>query len=222
MYNESFIQHQPRNATLSTGLKVMGEGVVTTAPDQAEILLGVITEGASVEDTQQQNATAIARVVQTITSLGIGQEAIQTSTYRVDPQYDFIEGVQVFRGYRVVHLLQVTIAQIELVGTVIDSVVQAGANSIASIHFSVRDLDTYYQRALVQAIEQAKDKARVMSNALGVSLQPIPMQVIEMDKTISNRTSYPTVLSAHTNGTSIQGGELTISAMVQLEYAIQT
>ncbi|WP_332697412.1 SIMPL domain-containing protein [Halalkalibacter lacteus] len=208
---QTVIRNQNQN------MKVVGEGTVTTTPDRVLITLGVVTEDKSVVAAQQENAAAITAIIQGLTELGIQEESIQTTVYRIDPQYDFIEGEQVFRGYRVAHLLQVTIDQVELTGTIIDSAVENGANSIASITFTMRDPSSIYLAALTNALENAREKAKVISNTLGVTLNPTPIQVKELNQTIAQQ-AYPKVLSAQVGSTPIQEGQLTIEAAIEAEF----
>ncbi|WP_332629002.1 SIMPL domain-containing protein [Halalkalibacter flavus] len=216
-YNTPMSYGQERNVNHQQPLlKVIGEGSVTAAPDRVQILLGAITEEATVQSAQQENATIISAVIEAITGLGVPQESIQTSTYRIDPQYDFIEGEQVFRGYRVAHILQITLDQVEQSGAIIDAAVQQGANTVPSITFTFQDPSTFYQEALVEAIENANQKATIMSNTIGVSLNPIPLRVTEINKQAA--VPYPTVLSAQAAVTPIQEGELTITAAVEVEF----
>ncbi|KHF38848.1 SIMPL domain-containing protein [Halalkalibacter okhensis] len=197
-------------------LKVIGEGSISAAPDRVQILLGVITEDVTVQSAQQENTATISAVIEAVTDLGVPQESIQTSTYRVDPQYDYIEGEQIFRGYRVAHLLQITLDQVEQTGAVIDAAVQQGANTVPSISFTFRNPSAFYQEALVEAIESANQKAIVMSNTMGVSLNPIPLRVTEINQDAA--MPYPTVLSAKAAATPIQEGELSVKAAVEVEY----
>ncbi|MFC0472994.1 SIMPL domain-containing protein [Halalkalibacter kiskunsagensis] len=215
-YNQSR-QGQTLMRNQKQNLKVVGEGSITTTPDRVLITLGVITEDKSVVTAQQENAAAITAIIQGIVELGIQENNIQTTVYRIDPQYDFIEGEQVFRGYRVAHLLQVTVDQVELTGTIIDSAVENGANSIASITFTMRDPSSMYLSALTNALENAREKAQVISNNLGVTLNPTPIQVKELNFTNAQQP-YPKVLSAQVGSTPIQEGQLTVEAAIEVEF----
>jgi uncharacterized protein YggE len=214
-YNQAYLG-QPFHRNQIQVMKVAGEGVVTTTPDRVIITLGVITEDKSVVTAQQENAAAITAIIQGIKDLGVQEDNIQTTVYRIDPQYDFIEGEQVFRGYRVAHLLQVTIEQVDRTGMIIDSAVENGANSIASITFTMRDPSSVYLAALTKAVENAKEKAKVISDNLGVTLNPIPVQIAERNFTDSQ--PYPKVLSAQAGSTPIQEGELSVTAVIEAEF----
>ena len=139
-------------------LTVFGEGTISATPDQVEMRLGVITQNESITTGQQENAAAIAAVIAAMQNLNVQEHQIQTVVYRIDPRYDYIEGVEVFRGYRIVHLLQITLDQ---VGSqpVIDAAVNSGANSIASIQFTLEDPTIVFNQALTQAVDNARSKS---------------------------------------------------------------
>ncbi|ARK30212.1 SIMPL domain-containing protein [Halalkalibacter krulwichiae] len=210
-------QKHTRESETNT-LRVRGEGIVQATPDQVQITMGVTTLNESIIDAQQENAMAINAVISSLIELGIPEQDIQTTVYRIDPEYDYIEGVQVFHGYRVAHLLRVTLDQIGIAGVVIDSAVKNGVNSIASIHYTVKDPSPFYQQALTNAVENALGKAIVLADALNVTLNPTPIDVKEIDRSqIQER--YPTVLAAQTATTAIQPGQLTFEASIEALFS---
>jgi len=198
-------------------LTVFGEGTISATPDQVEMRLGVITQNESITTGQQENAAAIAAVIAAIQNLNVQEHQIQTVVYRIDPQYDYIEGVEVFRGYRIVHLLQITLDQVGIAGPVIDAAVNSGANSIASIQFTLEDPTIVFNQALTQAVVNARSKADTLANSLNVTLNPVPLEVKEVAKgAISER--YPMVLAAQTTPTPIQPGQLIYEVTIEVLF----
>jgi uncharacterized protein YggE len=196
-------------------VKVFGEGTVLATPDQVEIRLGVITQDENILAAQQENTDKMSAVIAAIKEWNVSEEEIQTAVYRIDPEYDFIEGVQVFRGYRIVHLVQVTLDQVNLAGNVIDSAVRSGVNSITSVDFTLKDRSSAYQIALKQAVDNANVKARTIAESLNVTINPIPSQVTEISPyQVPER--YPAVLSAQV--TPIQPGQLSFVASVEVIF----
>ncbi|PYZ96787.1 SIMPL domain-containing protein [Alteribacter lacisalsi] len=206
-----------RNDQTRNILKVKGEGSVSSAPDQANITVGVITEKTEVSAAQQENAAAISAVTDAITALGVPEESIQTVEYRIDTQYDFVDGQQQFRGYRVTHQLRVTLDDIELTGPVVDDAVAAGANSISSIQFSLADPSAFYNEALTLALQDAGRKAETIGEELGVLVDTPPVSVREISPS-TTPVPFQTALYASAEGTPIQPGTLTILAVVETEF----
>ncbi|WP_277674528.1 SIMPL domain-containing protein, partial [Piscibacillus halophilus] len=126
-------------------MTVFGEGIVTTEPNEAVVALGVITQDPDLSMAQGQNAELVNNVIQVLMSEGIPREEIQTIDYSIQPQYVNVDGVQQFRGYQVTHILRVTVAEIARVGQVIDGAVDAGANRVLDIQFSVSHPEVFYQ-----------------------------------------------------------------------------
>lgn len=200
-------------------LTVTGEGTVTAAPDEAIITIGVINESPNLSAAQKENADKTAAVIQALMSLGIPQSDIQTYVYRIEPQYNYENGQQIFRGYRVEHQLQVTVKDISKTGQVIDQAVAAGANSVSSIQFSVSNPNAFYNQALTIAIRNAQEKAISMARALQVTLQPVPVIVQELSQPLPPRPiPFQAAMLAQSAETPIQPGENKIMATVKVEF----
>jgi uncharacterized protein YggE len=210
---------QPFEETKPNRLTVTGEGSVSAVPDQAMITLGVITENRDLSIAQKENAAKTSAVIRSLMSAGISQQDIQTSSYRIEPQYDYQEGQQIFRGYRVEHQLQVTVKDIRQTGQVIDNAVASGANSVSSIQFTVSNPDAFYNQALTAAIQNAQQKAIAMARALQITLQPVPIAVQELSQPLPPRpVPFQAQMLAQGAGTPIQPGENKITATVKIEY----
>ena len=194
-------------------LKVIGKGTVSVKPDLAEIVVGVITEDLQLEVAQEENAKITQEVINSIRALGIPLKNIQTENYSIRPNYDYINGKQVFRGYEVINNLKILISNINNVGEVIDTAVSNGANSLTGIIFIVSDETKYYYEALRRALQDAQNKARVLADQLKVKLNIIPIQINEQNETTS--TPLVMTLKSTSNTTPIEAGENIINADIE-------
>jgi uncharacterized protein YggE len=218
-YNQSGYRNPAANGIKPNRLTVTGEGSVFANPDQATITIGVISENENLSSAQKENTMKSTAVIRSLTALGIPQSDIQTSTYRIEPQYNYENGQQIFKGYRVEHQLQVTIKDLSKTGQVIDTAVANGANSVSSIQFMVSNPDAFYNQALMIAIQNAQQKAVVMANALQVTLNPVPMAVTELSQNVPPRPiPFQAMALAQDSGVPIQAGENKITASVKIEY----
>ncbi|RUQ31629.1 DUF541 domain-containing protein [Peribacillus cavernae] len=198
-------------------LIVSGQKTVQAAPDQAVITLGVITENVDSAAAQQENAAAISKVIKSIAAFGVPEDQMKTVEYRIDPQYDYNDGKQVFRGYKVTHLIQFISTNIKQVGEIIDTAVKNGANTVTSVRFTLSNEEAFYRQALSLAFENAHQKALSMAKTMNVTLGSIPEQVQEVS---AGQPVVPFEMSAYSKvaSTPIQPGELNISAVVKVEY----
>ncbi len=203
---------------VSREMTVTGNGEIIAQPDYVQIQIEVRTEGKDVSLAQQENARIMNRVIESLLALNIPREAIQTTAYTISPNYDYIEGRQVFRGYEVQNAITVKITDISQAGTVIDTAIQNGANHVSAIQFKIEDSDAYYQRALNLALINAIAKAKSMAETMRVPLQPIPIKIVEESQ---NSTPVPYKLAQLSNQeftTPIEQGTISINASVQVKF----
>jgi uncharacterized protein len=198
-------------------LKVEGTGTVRVEPDLAVVILGVVTEDTQLANVQKENARRIADILSTLERMGIDKKDIQTQAYTIDPQYDYVEGRQVFRNYRVVHNLSITVRNVAQIGEIIDAAVQSGANTVNSIRFTVSDPSRLYQQALNAAVEDAQFKAATIAGKLNIQVSRVPVQLTELS--ISNGTPVPKLyIQAAEVSTPVQPGQIEIAARVEATF----
>ena len=124
-------------------------------------------------------------------------------------------------GYRASTTVSVRVEDIGLVGQVIDAVLNAGANQLEGVSFGVQDDQSTRQQALRQAIAEARGKAEVMADALGVSLDAI-ISVTE-DNVLVRRPRMETAraMALQADATPVSPGEVSVSASVSIEYRLK-
>lgn len=212
-------------------IQVSGSGVVSLAADTASLQIGVNTRKESVKEAQKENANLMAAVMEAIKKAGIEEKDIMTSQFNVFSSYEYSTSVLGKETrtpyYEVQNTVTVIIHDLSMVGAVLDAVMEAGANTTYGISFSSTQANEAYQKALTRAVEDAMTKAKVLSAAAGVELG----ELIRIDATqntngyyretygITNSYSYAEKMADA--GTSITGGDLTVTANVVLEYAIR-
>ncbi|MDZ5471041.1 SIMPL domain-containing protein (plasmid) [Bacillus sp. 31A1R] len=200
-------------------IRVTGEGILSVQPDKAEITVGVITENMELVEAQSENSQITTQVIGSLKGLNIAGEDIQTVDYSIFPLYDYIDGKQTFKGYKVEHRLLVTVRDISKVGLVVDTAVRNGANSISNIRFSVTDSNSLYQQALALALNNAFEKASTIANTIQVRLVYTPILVIE--GTSPQKEPIPFAESQFVKGASttpIEPGSLEIKSTVTAVY----
>ena len=79
---------------------------------------------------------------------------------------------QLDRGYQQITTIKITTKKLDAVGDVLDAAVQAGANSVQDVSFSLTPESeaTYKEQALASAAKVAKSKAQTLASASGATL----------------------------------------------------
>src|SRR5262245_28685941 len=76
-----------------------GEGVVKHAPDRAWVTISAESRARTPQEAQQANANAMNAVIARIKDKGIPADAIRTSGYSLQPEFDYQGGKQTLRDY---------------------------------------------------------------------------------------------------------------------------
>ncbi|WP_051280168.1 SIMPL domain-containing protein [Anaerovorax odorimutans] len=193
-------------------MSLIGQGTISVKPDVASVVLGVRTENLQLEIAQDENTMKINQIVSSLKEIGISPNNIQTQSYMIYPQYDFIDNRQILRGYIVIHDLKVTIKDMNTIGNIIDTAIQNGANQVNSITFSVGDPSIYYQQALNLAIDDVLGKAKTLGEKLKINISEVPVQIIE--EGAQNEVPIQPFLMQSKESTPIQTGQIEITARI--------
>lgn len=196
-------------------ITVHGSGTAKAIPDTAIISMGVITEGSNLQNIQQENTASINNVIKSLLSFNIPMEDIQTSFYNIEPRYDYKDGTQIFRGYRVTNMLAVKVKNLKDIGAIIDNAVKSGANRIDNITFTVENPSAYYNEALKLAVKNAEGKAFTLANSLKVQLITPPIKITEESLAVPINEVLMVKSSAET---TVLPGQITITAKITAIY----
>jgi uncharacterized protein YggE len=209
-------------------LTVSETGTVTHTPDTAFVTFGLETTGKSLTDAQRRNSLAMRKVMDRLRDLQIDKELIQTSSFTVSPQYrppanrptEAPPASPEIIGYVVSNMVTVEIRVLDRVGTVIEEVLKAGANSFQGLHWGLRDERSVRLGALKQAAAKAREKAAVLSEALHVKLVRI-LSVNEGGPVMRPTSPMARMaMEVSADEVPILPGELKIEATVTLVYEI--
>ena len=160
-------------------ITVMGRGRVSASPDTAILTIGVTSEGDDLQRIQEENALISSRVIKTLLSHGIQRDNIKTQSYTIEPLYDYTNGNQIFKGYRVSNILITETSRLGDIGAIIDDAVASGANNIQGISFSVKNPDIYYNEALRLALRNAQSKALTLAQEMNIKIDRVPISIQE-------------------------------------------
>lgn len=198
-------------------MTVTGNASLSLNPDKVSIQLEVMTENEQLSLAQQENARKMNQVIKSLVQLRIPQENIQTTAYNINPIYDYIDGEQVFRGYRVSNMITVQIKNIDQAGKIIDVAVQNGVNQVSNIQFSIEDEQIAYQQTLSAALKNAIAEAQVIAETLNINFDPTPIKIVE--ETIANPATFKTFATMDSGvSTPIEPGQIIVRATIKAQF----
>lgn len=167
-------QDAPRVSAEGTLLSVSADGKSEARPDMATINLGVTTEGQTAQAALAENARRMSALTQALRRAGIAERDIQTSNVSVYPQQQYRENQPpLITGYQANNTVTAKIRRIDNTGRVIDAAVGAGGNTVNGVYFSHADPDAQLDVARRDAIAEARRRAELYANALGMRVHRI-------------------------------------------------
>jgi len=222
-----------KKESVRTRLLVTGESDAKVPPDTAVVILSVVTQSHSALDAQQQNARKSEAVIGAVKAAAGPNPEVETSDYSLNPQRDYRGGMPRILGYEARNSVRVTTSTLDSVGAVIDAATGAGANSVDSVNFILRESNQARGKALGEASRQAMQKAEAMAAALngrivrvveqregGVPERPTELTANEASEYaatsggLSNRANYDM-------RTPVAAGQLNVRSQVYLVVEVE-
>jgi uncharacterized protein YggE len=202
-----------------------GEGLVKRAPDRAWVMIGAESRARTAQEAQRLNTDAMTAVNERIKAAGIPADAIQTTGYNLQPEFDYVNGKQTLRGYVARNQVQVRVDALGKTGDVIAAAVATGATNVSGVRFDLKDRDAIEREALRVAVQDARQRANAAASGAGVTVDriirveeqremidvPRPMQMnMAMESRAMQQAAVP-----------IEAGEIEVRARVTLTVAIR-
>lgn len=161
------VAERPRPPSIT----VNGEATIAAEPDQAQIDIGVFTQARTAPDASRENAERLARVLAEVKKLLSKADEVKTSGYSLNPQYRYPQGGKPeIVGYTANNIVRIKTSKLDDVGKLIDAAMQAGANNINRLLFTLKDEEAARLDALRQASAKAKAKAEAIAASLGLKI----------------------------------------------------
>lgn len=202
---------------------VRGEGEVRVPPDVAFLSIATEHRGRTAREAQSQGATAMAAVQQKLTGAGLAKDAIRTTSYDLQPQFDFVDGKQVARGYLARNVIEVRADDVSRVGELLELAIGAGGTSVQGIRFDVKARTQLERQAITRAVADARARATAAAEGAGATV--VAVVRIEEDGVVSRPVEAPVYRMAAAMAADaappIAAGEAVIRATVTLTVSIK-
>ena len=168
---------EPMPATIS----VSGTGEVQAVPDLGQFSFSVQAEGETAEAAQGQSATKMNAILAYLKEQGVEDKDIKTEGYSLNPRFRYDEtpcpmdsfcppSEPIPDGFEVFQSVTVKVRNKDKAGELIAGVGGLEATNISGLTFTVDNDEALKAQAQAAAIEDAKAKAQVLADQLGVEI----------------------------------------------------
>ncbi|HXV46467.1 MAG TPA: SIMPL domain-containing protein [Nitrososphaera sp.] len=235
----TFENFDSRTRTLS----VTGVSSAKVSPDRVSISFAVESQEKTAEQATKANANITTMVIEALEEVGISG-SMSTSYYNVYPIYEYVEAPaeciqygdgdqiqrycppptarQILLGYKAVNGIVIESAQLDKVGQWIDAAVQAGANRVEYVYFSVsaQRQDEIRNDLIADAVQDARNKAEIALEPLGMEI--VDVQSISLDSypIIYYKRGFEYAAGAPSSTTPIIPGEQEVSVSIHATFQI--
>lgn len=202
---------------------VSGEGEISVAPEIATVHLAVEARDRDLAAAQAQAGKVVDAVLELTDSLEIPREQVQSTQLRVQPEYNWNDGRQEFRGYLVQRDVQVELEDLAKLGPLLERAMSAGVNSVSPPQLAVKDPRKLHREVLQLAAADAKANAEALARSLDAKVgaarrvsavesgPPMPMAEARMRMSAADASAEQ----------SYEAGRITVRAVVQAEFELR-
>ena len=206
-------------------ISVTGNGIAYGKPDTAVASIGVQTRNPDPGKAVTENTEKMNSIIAALKNLGIEEKDIQTANFSVyaNQNYDPQTGQPTTIEYVADNTVSVIIRDLNKVGEALGKAVDAGANSIYGVSFTVSDQSKLESEAREKAMADAKARAEQLAKSAGVTLDA-PMSISEYT---SGPVPYYDVRAADVGlgggaaTVPVQGGQISVTLQVNVTYIIK-
>ena len=209
---------------LNNTLFVSGSATANTKTDKVTVSLGVETADKTAEKALLSNSNLMNTVIDALKASGLQQNETSTSSFSIKPNYNYSKYGDRgnLMGFTVSNLIHIESSNIDSVSQWIDTAVQAGANIVNDIYFSVSEekLQKIKNVLLKEAVANAKTKADIVAGAAGINVGGIKSIMVEEIgfPPVPGPLYSKSVSSDEVSSTPILAGEQEVSTTVSIVY----
>jgi uncharacterized protein YggE len=210
-------------------ISVIGTAKIEAAVDMAEVQVGVITESKTAKVALEENNRATNALHAVLKEKGIADKNVQTTRVRVQPLYERPEpsprpqanpsGPPRRTGFCVENTVLVKTGRLDQLGSLLDSLVDAGANQVHGICFRIHEPEKLLEEALRRAMTDARHKASLLASEAGVVLGDA-IKIEAEEETVPGVPPVP-FLRATASAMPIAPGEQEIRVRVHVVYELK-
>lgn len=207
-------------------IAVTGTGEIAVNPDRAIVNMGIEDRNLVLDEAREEVNRTTRKVLDLAKSLGIDDKYVSTTGANINPEYryDNDRSVRRLTGYRVFRNVSIDLRDLDKLGRLIEGAVDLGINQVSPPSMTLVDRSTAEDDALKAAADDARRKAKLLAETLGVKVGPVhsltaisnnfrpaPMAEAAMMRTARAEAGAADTYSA---------GEVVVSAQVNAQFTI--
>lgn len=204
-------------------ITVQGQGTSSAVPDTVYVVVGVETRDSAADQALSANNRSMESLMETLRRNQIPEKSMQTVNFDISAERAPVRpgdlGPGKVIGYRVSNQVRIKVSKLEILGRLLDELVQGGANTVHGIQFDVDDPQGVEDQARENAIKDARRRAEKIAAAAGVKVGR-PLQITEFNYGNGPRPMMARTMAMAADAVPIAQGEQQITASVSIVFEL--
>lgn len=151
-------------------ISASGDATVYVVPDEIIIRLGIVTFAPELADAKRSSDDSARRLLAAIGEFDIDPKHIQADNVRVEIRYPNGGPAKGIEGFEITREFAVTLKDVTKLEALLDGALTNGANVLRGVEYRSTKLREHRDRARAMAANAAREKARDLASALGMSV----------------------------------------------------
>lgn len=151
-------------------VSVQGVGSIDVVPNAFSVTFVIEAKGKTVSPLSQSLASDLKAIVKFLRKEGIEERYIQSMGVRLTPRYVNTPQGRNQDGFTLSREISITSTNLDNYDRVLDGVLKRGVDRIQQFNFITLGERSFYQKALIAAVGDAKNRAQLLAKELGVEV----------------------------------------------------
>ncbi|MBE1561631.1 SIMPL domain-containing protein [Nonomuraea africana] len=196
-------------------ISVVGEGVVSAAPDVMRLSAGVEVRAASAGEAFKAVRAGAAKLTAALVAAGVAAKDLRTNELSLGPEYEAYPKVS---GYRGAQGVEAVVRDLNQADRIIDAAVAVGEDvRLNGISFEVSDPGALLEAARAAAFRDAQAKARQFAELAGRRLGEV---VLVSDEVTGGPQPLTFAGAVAEDRSSVSPGRQNLSVNVRVVYSL--
>jgi uncharacterized protein YggE len=201
---------------------VNGEATVRRVPDLAVVSLTVSVQDRTVSPARDEANRRASAILGRLREIGVPEADVQAPSLTVQPTYDYGRGAPKITGYQASRPMTVRVRDIDLLGTILDGLVDDGATQVHGTSMELTDPEGASREALASAVGIARARAEALAAAAGLKLgQARRIEEVADEASLPFRGTAMLRAAAESVPTEVAVGEIEISARLRAWFDLE-
>ncbi len=212
-------------------ISVNTEATEELEPTVVKISFGIETKASNLNSAQEENKQASIKAINAIkelvdTSKG---ENVTTTSYSINPEYNYKDGTRKLNGYIARNTLNVTLKDPNKAGKIVQAALSNGANVVNNVQFILDETNESCNKLIQKASLEAKQRANKVAQSMATSINGIKHINAGCSSVQSFSSNYRLMTKANTydgavgaeSAIPIEAGKTQLRAFVNAEFFVK-